>query len=124
MLPIKIMKLIPGNLFKGDNPDRIITKVIFLIRVALVVCIFLSAVALAMTPFASGEPDKIGAFFFFATFYSFIWGTIPSIFLLTAITIDNSLRRKTRLQPIRTEVKLLITNIAIILIAVTIIKLL
>jgi hypothetical protein len=119
----EIVNLIHRHLLKRDNLNRIIGKVTFSIRVALVACIFLSAAALIMTSFANGEPDNIGAFFFFAVFYSIIWGTIPSMVLLILITLDNRYRKKTRLQPTRTEVKLLIINIAIILMTVLVIGL-
>jgi hypothetical protein len=113
------------HLLTLDNLDRIIGKVTFLVRIVLTICTLLSAIILAITPFTNGEANShIEVFFFFSAFYSVIWGTIPSMFLLIAIALDNRYRKKTRLHPLRTEVKLLTANIIIILIAVTAIGLL
>jgi hypothetical protein len=112
------VNLIPRHLLNDANLDRVIRHVVFLIRVVLIICIFLSAIALTLAPFIRAEPDNIGAFFFFSVFYSIIWGTIPSIFLLTSIRLDNKYRKKARLQPLTSEVKLLVINIAIILILI------
>jgi hypothetical protein len=112
------VNLIPRHLLNDANLDRVIRHVVFLIRVVLIICIFLSAIALTLAPFTRAEPDNIGAFFFFSVFYSIIWGTIPSIFLLTSIRLDNKYRKKARLQPLTSEVKLLVINIAIILILI------
>jgi uncharacterized membrane protein len=98
--------------------------VTFLVRVALIICISLFIVILVLTPFTEGNADNnIEVFFFFSAFYSVIWVTIPSIFLLAAITLDNRYRTKARKQLTRIEVKLLIVNIIIILIAAGVIGL-
>ena len=112
------------NLTYRDNLDRAIEKVTFLVRVALIICISLFVIILVLTPFTEGNADNyVETFFFFSGFYSVVWVTIPSIFLLTAITLDNRYRTKARKQPIRIEVRLLIVNIIIILIAIAIIGL-
>jgi hypothetical protein len=109
------------HLLSGDNLNKIIGRVTFLIRIALKICISLFVIILAITPITSGDADNnIEAFFFFSAFYSIIWGTIPSIFLLIAIALDNRYRKKPGLQPLKTEVKLLAINIIIILVTVTI----
>jgi hypothetical protein len=101
-----------------------ILRVTFLARVALVICILISAIMLTITPFTNGNADtNFEVLVFFSTFYSIIWGTIPSMLLLIAIALDNKYRKKARVQPLKTEVKLLTTNIIIILVAVIIISL-
>lgn len=112
------------HLFTLHNLDRIIVKVTFSVRVALVICIVISAAMLTIAPFTNGDADNhLEVLVFFSTFYSIIWGTIPSMFLLIAIALDNRYRKKTRVQPLSTEVKLLTINVAIILVAVIIIGL-
>jgi len=79
---------------------------------------------LTITPFTNGNAgNHFKVLVFFSTFYSIIWGTIPSMFLLIAIALDNKYRKKRKMQPLRTEVRLLIINIGIILVAVVIIGL-
>ena|SRR5687768_9659305 len=112
------------HLLRVDNLDKIIRKVTLLVRVALIVCILLSAIILVLTPFATGEAESnIEAGFFFLGFYSITWGTIPSMILLIIIALDNRYRKKPTLQPIRIEVKLLTVNVIVILIVVTMIGL-
>lgn len=110
------------HLLNWDNLDRAMGYLTFLVRIALIICILLSAAFLTIAPFTDGDADNsIKAFFFFATFYSVIWGTIPSMFLLIAIVLDNRYRKKTRPQPVKVEIKLLIINIVIILFSIMII---
>ena len=117
------MSLNQENIVEQGKVDRIIGRVTILIRVALAVCVLISFAGLIISPFSSGEPDNIGAFFFFAVFYSIIWGTVPSMCLLMAITLDNRYRSKLRLQPTRTEFKLLIANVIILLVTIAIVGL-
>ena len=107
--------MIPRHVFNEVDLNRIVGKAAFLVRIVLIACISIAAVTLALTSFASGEPDNIGAFLLFLVFYSILWGTVPSMVLIVAIALDNKYRKKTMVQPIRTEVKLLAIDIAIIL---------
>jgi hypothetical protein len=89
-----------------------------------VICVVISAVMSIIAPFTNGDADNhFEALVFFSTFYSVIWGSIPSMFLLIAIALDNRYRKKTRVQPLKTEIKLLTINTALILVAVIIIGL-
>jgi hypothetical protein len=101
-----------------ENLDRLILRVTLLIRFVLMICILLSSIVVVIIAIKDyWTDDRILALLFFATFYSVLWGTLPAVLTLIAISLDNRFRKKQRLQPLRTEVRLLIVNIAVLLIA-------
>jgi hypothetical protein len=110
------------HLLNRDHLDKIIKRLTFFVRIVLIVCILLIVVILMVMPFTNSDIDNnIDAFFFFSAFYSFIWGTIPSMIFLSVISFYNKYSKKTSVQPIRTEVKLVAINIIIILVTVSIV---
>lgn len=111
--------------FDSDNIDKIIMKMMLLLRIALIICISIFTIALTVALFSRSDfRDRVDIFIvFFAAFYSVIWVTVPSMFLLTAIIVDNKFRKKTRIQPVKTEIKLLYLNIILILATVAVVKL-
>jgi hypothetical protein len=101
-----------------ENLDLLIRRVTLLIRVVLMICILISSIDLIIIAIQDyWSDDHITTLFFFVTFYSVLWGTLPSALTLIAISLDNRFRKKQRLQPLRTEVRLLIVNIVILLTA-------
>jgi hypothetical protein len=101
-----------------ENLDHLIRRVTLLIRMVLMICILISSIDLIIIAIKDyWSDDHITTLFFFVTFYSVLWGTLPSALTLIAISLDNRFRKKQRLQPLRTEVRLLIVNIVILLIA-------
>jgi hypothetical protein len=108
------------HLLNENNLDKLTGGITFIVRIALTLCILLFAAILIIMPFANGGgANNIEAFFFFSAFYSIIWGTIPSMLLLAAIALANRYRMKRTLQPLKTEVKLLVINIVGIFVTVT-----
>jgi hypothetical protein len=90
----------------------------------LMICILISSIAVVIIAIQDyWTDDHITTLFFFVTFYSVLWGTLPSALALIAISLDNRFRKKPRLQPLRTEVRLLIVNIVILLSAFAIVLL-
>jgi hypothetical protein len=90
----------------------------------LMICILISSIAVVIIAIQDyWTDDHITTLFFFVTFYSVLWGTLPSALALIAISFDNRFRKKPRLQPLRTEVRLLIVNIVILLSAFAIVLL-
>jgi hypothetical protein len=82
------------------------------------ICILLSSVVVVIIAIEDyWKDDHVTAFFFFATFYSVLWGTLPSALTLIVLSLDNRFRKKQRLQPLRTETGLLVVNIVILLAA-------
>lgn len=114
------------NILHHDKLEIFIKKITFLIRTVLFICILISTASLITTLVTGGQfdygpdlfnyADGIAIILFFSGFYAFIWGTIPSLFLVIAIGLDNKYRTKPNLQPIKTEIRLLIVNIIIVLI--------
>jgi hypothetical protein len=90
----------------------------------LTVCILLSSIVVVIIAIENyWTDDHVTALFFFATFYAVLWGTLPSALTLIVLSLDNRFRKKQRPQPLRTEARLLIVNIVILLFALMIILL-
>jgi len=113
-----------------DRVEMIIKRLTALIRIVLFICIALSTFGLISVIIKGGQfdwgsgtftyLDGIAIITVFAAFYSIIYGTIPALFILIAIKLDNKFRRKTTTQEIRTETRLLLLNFATLLLAATI----
>lgn len=110
-----------------DKLNLIIKRLTALLRIILIICISLSIASLVTiiitgAQFDGGSDtftylDGIAIISVFAGFYSLCYGTFPAMFVLIAIYFHNRLNKNDSFQPIKTEAKLLILNMIIVLMA-------
>ena len=119
------------KIFSPEGISSLIEKCMFIVRLILIICSLFAAISLLMILFTDGKItyfpknilEGITLIILMTTFYSMIFGTIPSMIFLIAIWIGKKLGIHYFLQPIKTAIKLLLTNIIIILIDVGLVAL-
>jgi hypothetical protein len=116
------------KLLHQDRLERAIKRATYLIRITLFVCISIS-ILFVITIIASGGNFDYPPTSFLKTipiiiiyfgFYSLLYGTIPVIFIMIIIGLFYRYRKQTASQLLKTELRLLIINIIVVLIAATI----